>query len=174
MKKEVLSPNDWNFDNVPDNELVACCYWEYARESAFIRELRKRCNECQQSGESDEQLLHADLQKVQSIGYPANFFLRGFFCPPDGVLPDAPPLKPGEVHRATGSFPKPWQLLTKEERKYRAFVPPRGIVDFVQIVPFQRGLFLDAKDIVEMVKSRRWQRDLANEQARRCESPIDG
>ena len=30
---------DWNFDAVPDPELVACCYWEYARESAFIREL---------------------------------------------------------------------------------------------------------------------------------------
>ncbi len=28
---------DWNFDNVPDDELLACCYWEYARESARIR-----------------------------------------------------------------------------------------------------------------------------------------
>ena len=31
-----LTKFDWNFDAVPDNELVACCYWEYARESAFI------------------------------------------------------------------------------------------------------------------------------------------
>src|ERR1035437_4203490 len=113
-------------------------------KSEFLRELRKRCQKCQQSAGVDEALLHADLQKVQSIGYPANFFLHGFFCPPDGVLPDAPPLKLGEVHRLTGSFPKPWQLLTKEEREYRAFIPPHGIVDFVQIVPFQRGIFLDA------------------------------
>jgi hypothetical protein len=34
---KTLSVLDWNFDNVPDNELVACCYWEYARESARIR-----------------------------------------------------------------------------------------------------------------------------------------
>jgi hypothetical protein len=38
-----LSEFDWNFDPVPDNELVACCYWEYARESEFIRGLRQRC-----------------------------------------------------------------------------------------------------------------------------------
>jgi hypothetical protein len=164
---KTLSELDWNFDNVPDDELVACCYWEYARESEFLRELRKRCQKCQQSAGVDEALLHADLQKVQSIGYPANFFLHGFFCPPDGVLPDALPLKPGEVYRLTGSFPKPWQLLTKEEREYRAFIPPHGIVDFVQIVPFQRGIFLDAKDIVQTVTSQRRQRDQANEQTRR-------
>ena len=33
---EVLSRNDWDFDNVPDNELVACCFWEYARESETL------------------------------------------------------------------------------------------------------------------------------------------
>ena len=27
---------DWNLDNVPDNELVACCLWEYARESETL------------------------------------------------------------------------------------------------------------------------------------------
>ena len=29
----ILSKEEWNFDDVPDNELVACCYWEYARVS---------------------------------------------------------------------------------------------------------------------------------------------
>jgi len=33
-----LAEVDWNFAAVPDAELVACCYWEYARESAFIRD----------------------------------------------------------------------------------------------------------------------------------------
>jgi hypothetical protein len=32
-----LSESNWNFDRVPDAELIACCYWEYARESARIR-----------------------------------------------------------------------------------------------------------------------------------------
>jgi len=31
MKKEVLSRKEWDFEDVPANELVACCYWEYAR-----------------------------------------------------------------------------------------------------------------------------------------------
>lgn len=34
---KTLSELEWNFDKVPDAELVACCYWEYARESARIR-----------------------------------------------------------------------------------------------------------------------------------------
>lgn len=32
-----LGELDWDFDNVPNEELVACCYWEYARESKRIR-----------------------------------------------------------------------------------------------------------------------------------------
>lgn len=28
-----FSAFDWNFDGVADSVLVACCYWEYARES---------------------------------------------------------------------------------------------------------------------------------------------
>jgi hypothetical protein len=107
------------------------------------------------------------LQKVQSIGYHAHCFLHGFFCPPDGVLPDALPLRPGEVHRLTGAFPKLWQLLTKEERGYRAYIPPRGVVDFVKILPFERGLFLHAKEIVNMVTTQRALRDDANALARR-------
>ena len=31
-----LAEVDWNFDAVPDNEIIACCLWEYARESITI------------------------------------------------------------------------------------------------------------------------------------------
>lgn len=30
------SPLNWNFDRVPDSEIIACCLWEYARESPTI------------------------------------------------------------------------------------------------------------------------------------------
>ncbi|MCX6908404.1 MAG: hypothetical protein NTY01_10220 [Verrucomicrobia bacterium] len=160
-----LTEFDWNFDKVPDNELVACCYWEYARESAFLRRLRQRCYANYRAGGRRDDELHSDMQKVQSIGQIAGVFLHGFFCPQDGVLDDALPLKPGEVHRLTGSFPKAWQALTPQERAYRArfsrdcpLVPP---------VPFERGMALDAEDIVKWVKARRSEQDAENEQARR-------
>jgi hypothetical protein len=155
--------HDWNFDLVPGDELMACCYWEYARESAFICGLRQRCWEHWKPrlkrrkwwNEPEDRKTHQDIQKVQSIGAVAYIFLHGFCCPPDGVLPDALPLKPGEVYRLTGSFPKPWQLLTAQERKYRSHVPPRGLVDFVQLVPFERGISLDAGDIVKKIAQQR-------------------
>ena len=31
------SPAEWNFDSVPESELIACCFWEYARESKTIK-----------------------------------------------------------------------------------------------------------------------------------------
>ena len=158
---------DWTFDAVPDGELVACCYWEYARESAFIRELRQRCMKEQQLEGARDKQLHHDLQRVQSIGHPARMFLHGFFCPPDGVFSNGlPPLRPGEVHRLTGSFPKPWQLLTKEERQFRAYIPPRGVINHHEFVPFRRGHSLDAKDIAQTVTQQQRLAEEAREQVR--------
>lgn len=168
-----LDALEWDFDGVPDGELVACCYWEYARESAFIRDVRKRSWECwkplyvKSEGLSlqEEQRLHQDLQKIQSIGYPAEVFLRGISCPPDGVLPDAPALKPGAVHQATGSFPKPWQALTAEERRYRSHIG--SDVERIPLVPFKRGTSLDAKDIREFVTGRQAAAEIEREQVKR-------
>jgi hypothetical protein len=170
FSEEALRMNefDWNFDAVPDAELVACCYWEYARESAFIRELRQRCMKEQRLEGAGDKQLHHDLQRIQSIGHPAWMFLHGFFCPPDGVFEDGlPPLRPGEVHRLTGSFPKPWQSLTKEEREFRSYIPPRGVVGCRQFDPFGRGTTLDAQEIVRTVSQQQRLRDLEQKQVRR-------
>jgi hypothetical protein len=32
-----LRREDWNFDLLPNEELIACCFWEYARESRTIK-----------------------------------------------------------------------------------------------------------------------------------------
>jgi len=42
-----ISENEWDFDNsrVDDAELLACCYWEYARESDSIRETVQKLKE---------------------------------------------------------------------------------------------------------------------------------
>ena len=44
-QSKTLDSKVWNFDAVPDGELKACCYWEYARESAFIRDTLRNYRE---------------------------------------------------------------------------------------------------------------------------------
>jgi len=34
----IFTEADWDFQSVPEAETVACCYWEYARESVSIRD----------------------------------------------------------------------------------------------------------------------------------------
>ena len=77
---KTLSELDWNFDNVPDDELVACCYWEYARESAFIRDtLREYRDWFLAGGKWDENTgkLGARLEKIQCSSEQAGVFVRG-------------------------------------------------------------------------------------------------
>lgn len=31
------APAEWDFSRIPDSELIACCHWEYARESTTIK-----------------------------------------------------------------------------------------------------------------------------------------
>jgi hypothetical protein len=165
---QTFSVLDWNFSAVPDDELVACCFWEYARESAFLHKLRQRCLQDQRAIGPRDKKLHFDLQKVQAIGYAANFFLRGFFCPPDDVPPEAPSPPPGAVPPLTGSFPKPWQMLAATERKYRAVGPPRELDDPVLRTPFTRGLAYSAQEIVKTMDRQRRLQDHENESVRRA------
>lgn len=158
-----LSPQDWNFDSVPDSELVACCYWEYARESAFIRDVKRRC-----IGPKWKKMLKPelwefvgyDIERIQSIGYPAEVFLSGFFfdeAEDDKPRhPDAPPI--------TGAFPKAWQELSKEERSYRAHI--RSDIGALRLTPFQIGHWCFAKDLADYVESqaRRMRADLPPEE----------
>jgi len=77
---KTLSELDWNFDNVPDDELMACCYWEYARESAFIRDtLREYRDWFLAGGKWDENSgkLGARLEKIQCSSEQAGVFVRG-------------------------------------------------------------------------------------------------
>ena len=148
----VLSEFDWNFDAVPDSELAACCYWEYARESAFIRNTLHQYREWWLRGGSWDaraKTLDVNLRKIQSIQYRSEVFLRGCAFPPDWSMqpddsnrpnyrhPQAPPL--------TGSFPAPWQSLSEIERKFRAHI--RTDVEQLQIVPVKLAHWSWAKEI---------------------------
>ncbi len=143
---------DWNFDAVPDAELVACCYWEYARESAFIRDtLAEYRYWFLAGGKWDENTgkLMADLEKVQRIGHQSEVFLRGCSFKPDRVCQSEDPKKPDYRHPdappITGSFPVPWQSLSADERKFRAHI--RTDVEQLQIVPIKISDWSWAKEI---------------------------
>jgi hypothetical protein len=157
MSEAGLFQVEWNFDCVPDAELVACCYWEYARESAFIREtLAEMRDDVWESARTGRDVASFPrpawcdkLSRIQSIGNPSGVFVRGsLYAPgvagqgvspraPDDGHPDAPPL--------TGSFPVPWQSLSPAERKYRAHI--KSVVEERMRVPVRMGQWHDAREI---------------------------
>lgn len=102
MKKEEFSPFDWDFDGVPNPELVACCYWEYERESKTLQDfwskVAKRPNEAEHKRRFKfllRQLEHSALIiECISTPYPTSDDPR--------------------------SFPRPWQSLSESERKKRS------------------------------------------------------
>jgi hypothetical protein len=153
---QTLSELDWNFDNVPKEELMACCYWEYARESAFIRDVRQRCLKNWRAGGHWDLQLHADLQKLQSMESVAEVFIRGFFFEPDIKYqsldaelsnyrhPGAPPI--------TGSFPQPWQTLSDNERKFRSRIASDRTA--IPLMPIERAHWTEAREIAKWVESR--------------------
>lgn len=151
-----LSSSEWNFDAVPDEELVACCYWEYARESAFIRDVRRRCLQNWRAGGKWDLALDTDIQKLQSIEARAAVFLSGFFFEPDIIHQSADVNAPHYRHPyappITGSFPKPWQALAPEERAYRASLCRKDST--WKHLPFQLAHWGWAKDLAQHVESQ--------------------
>lgn len=167
-----LARVDWDFDGIAQDELLGCCYWEYARESTFIRETlrRYRDNWCCPGDKSADSLLKNDrcLERIQSIGYAAAVFISGCAFKPDTTYqsnypskanyrhPDAPPI--------TGSFPAAWQSLTEAEQKYRAHIG--SDVERLQIVPIKLGHWSLAKEIA---RKGQMIADLQHEQRRAWE-----
>jgi hypothetical protein len=63
-----LDEREWNFSDkakIPDAELVACCYWEYARESDFICRVAQQMKAVSQ-GKVTHQLVTAGKPWVQT------------------------------------------------------------------------------------------------------------
>ena len=144
MIEEELSPTEWNSEQVADDELVASCYWEYARESAFILDVKRRCidSQCQRMMNGEVWAYWGkDLERIQFIGYPAEVFLRGFTIGPDverrSKHPEDPECRPSEAPLTGGIFPFPWQSLSEKERKARSRIGSDRTR--IPLVPFGRG-----------------------------------
>jgi hypothetical protein len=142
FQKKLIEHN-WNFnaDRVPDDELVACCYWENARESGAICDAVKTAKTA-----------HANLGKSAPMTAERQAF--------DEVVTSAY----GLLHQ-TGyelqfwvglPFPeKPWQLIGKTERKKWGRICPE-ISAPVKFPPFQTtgDLFIASWLYGEATKAR--------------------
>jgi len=163
MNSRVIESADWNFDAVPGDELVACCYWEYARESAFIRDtLSEMRADVLESVKTDRNLENSKrpewcnkLSRIQSIGYTADVFVRGSLFEPGAIRQSIDPRKPNFRHPdappLTGSFPAPWQSMDEAERKNRARI--KTVVEDCHIVPVRLGQWHDATPMNGMLGS---------------------
>jgi hypothetical protein len=156
---ELLEREDWDFSDVPDGELVGCCYWEYARESAFIRETLHRYREWFAEGgkrdkASDE--LFARTDRIQSAGRAGEMLLRGCTLKAGIVWQSTDPKREDYRHPEappiTGSFPDPWQTLSSAERAYRARLANYGTG--IVAVPIERGHGHEAEDIAKFYRSK--------------------
>jgi hypothetical protein len=140
-----IQPPDWNFDSIPDRHLIACCYWEYAREARFLRTFKSRCVAANRNpkplAEAFE-LCGKDARLVMSIGSVANSFLLGFGFEPDDPKQPAGTRKLDAKEPVTGNFPAPWQSLSAPEQDYRADLAAGAFPVAGQ--PFQRASGADA------------------------------
>lgn len=119
-KQKKLTKHDWNFGNVPDAELLACCYWEFARESASIRgavDIIKTAYANQGIARPES----AEREAFRSVADKAFGLLHstGFDCSFWTELP----------------FPKTWQSADKTKREKWARVLPK-IPTPVKFPPF--------------------------------------
>ena len=66
-----LDWREWFFDRLDTpSEKIVCCFWEYARESAFIRDTAARLQELVEIPGDGIGKLNEDLQLIQGIGQP--------------------------------------------------------------------------------------------------------
>ena len=130
-----LSGNEWNFDSVPPEELEVCCYWEYARESNFIRgvcdRFRAMANWTMDFA-GQQEWVGADFRKIEaSLGRTAYLFQEviqdfdvnawvkmGALSPaPHSPSPAESPIEGQPSYKRVASpFPEPWQSIPPDVR----------------------------------------------------------
>jgi hypothetical protein len=159
MSLNCLAVNDWDFSEVPNSELIGCCYWEYARESDFIRRALHRYREWYLSGAErtkDSDQLFAEMDRIQSIGDISEVIIRGCSFPQALTRQSTDPVAPNYRHPNapyfTGSFPTPWQALCQGERASRSLTANYG--KRVISPPIERGHYYEAEEIGKYCRAK--------------------
>ena len=156
-----LRREDWDFSDVPNEELIACCHWEYARESTFIRDTLREYREHFHRGFSRDARaadgVFTRMDRIQSIGDISEVIISGCSFPPgttwQSTDPDAENYPHPDAPYLTGSFPAPWQTLCQRERVSRSLKANYGTR--LLAVPVERGDFYEAHDIAKYCESER-------------------
>ena len=164
-KPPALQREEWDFTKVPNSELAGCCWWEYARDSAFIRDTLHGYREWflagATGGETGDALCKR-MSRIQSIGDVSNTFVRGCSYRRGIVwqswLPDRENFRHPDAPPITGSFPDPWQTLSAGERSHRACLANYG--EGLVPRPMERGDYLEAEDIGKHCRAK-WERVLS-------------
>jgi len=120
-----LRITDWNFSQLPDEEVIACCLWEYARESpsigmaaefAIIRNHTLAIRNVKSTAE-DEAAVVEHQRRVQAQAKQAGFdyekFLGRFWACDLGFIWFYDLLR-----EFSGPSARPWQSLPKRGRRY--------------------------------------------------------
>jgi len=100
-----LTVIDWNFDNVPDDELAACCLWEYAKESKSFAVSSAGKLEREESFDREQR-----LNKKPNPEYEA--FLKSYWDCDEGYMEYYE-----TIRNYGGPDAMPWQLMTPDLRQ---------------------------------------------------------
>ncbi len=161
---------DWNFDEVPDDELRACRVWEYGRESAFVRGVKGRCEDRKARNMTNiefQGFAGDDISAIQGMGYESDVLLRGVFLRKE---PEGKSGGNGRRRPITGSFPCPWQSLSEAERKERSSIGSDR--EIIPLKPFERGEAGFASSLAEFCKARRAEAPRARKRSGAPQDPM--
>lgn len=122
--EEPLRPADWDFRNVPEDEVICCCLWEYGRESRSLEfsALRHRILMRKLTGnkawgglpadESEFERHVAELDKRErEAGFDESGLSDRFYACDIGFVRFY-----GSLRQCGGANAKPWQELSQKTR----------------------------------------------------------
>lgn len=142
---QTLEPVEWNFDEIPDDELEICVQWEYARESAHIRDFREHCrkNVTPKGGICSSKVyesIRRDIAKFKTkpprVAY---LFQEGY----------ASLMDRNTKRTIISPFPEPWQSLSADMRRALLDQATQPIVSKEVLPPFNWSPLWDARMLLE-------------------------
>lgn len=104
MKPDGLWEVEWNFDDVPDDELAACCLWEYARECSSFATTSARHAEAMAAIRARTHPAPCDLPEYEAL-------LEAYWGTDEGYMQYYE-----TIRTCGGPAALPWQLIRAEVR----------------------------------------------------------